>query len=113
VSIEMLVGMVTFLIACVVLFEATAYWHVHNVFEEAASEGLRRAAAFDGSCRDGVSATQRYVAAHAGGWSSGVQVRCVDAASGGLVTVEVTARSVGVGGTGFGVRVVQSLVKEG
>lgn len=113
VSIEMLAGMVTFLIACVVLFEATAYWHVHNVFEEAASEGLRHAAAYDGSCRDGVAATQRYVSAHAGGWSQGVQVSCVDAAPGGLVTVEVTAHSVGVGGAGFGLRVAQSLVKEG
>lgn len=113
VSIEMLFGMFAFLVACLVLFQATAYWHVRNVFDEAASEGARVAAAYNGACADGVAAAQRYVHVHAAGWSSALRVTCSNDA-GGQVSLQLSASSVGVPGLpGFALRVTQTIVKEG
>ena len=56
VSVQMLFGSVAVLFALLLVFEAVAFWHARNVFDEAAAEGARVAAAYDGTCDDGVAA---------------------------------------------------------
>jgi TadE-like protein len=99
VSIQMLFGFVALVLVMLALFEATAYWHARNVFDEAASEGVRIAAAFDGTCDDGVAAARQLISREAGGWASDVEVSCV---TGPVVVVSVTGRTPGVVGDAFG-----------
>ena len=101
VSIEMLFGTVAVLMALLLVFETAAYWHARNVFDDAASDGARIAAAFDGSCADGVEVARDAIARHAGSWASEVEVSCVDAP---LVVVTVTGRTPGVVGDAIGMR---------
>lgn len=110
-SIEMLFGAMALLMMLLGVFEATAYWHARNVFDEAASEGARVAAAYDGSCADAVVSARAIVERMASGWSSRVEVRCAD---GPLVTVTVSGRSPGVlaGSLGIDARVTESAPKE-
>ena len=77
VSIEMLFGTVAVLMALLLVFETAAYWHARNVFDDAASDGARIAAAFDGSCADGVEVARAAIARHAGSWASEVEVSVV------------------------------------
>ena len=99
VSIEMLFGTVAVLMALLLVFETSAYWHARNVFDDAASDGARIAAAYDGSCAEGVEVTLEAIARHAGSWARGVEVSCVDAP---LVVVTVTGRTPGVVGAALG-----------
>ena len=69
VSLQMLFGAMTLLFTLLLLFETTAYWHARNVFDDAAAEGARVAAAYDGTCRDGVGAARAMVVRHAGAWA--------------------------------------------
>lgn len=101
VSIEMLFGTVAVLMALLLVFETVAFWHARNVFDDAASDGARIAAAFDGSCAEGVEAARAAIARHAGSWASQVEVSCVDTP---LVVVTVTGRTPGVVGDALGVR---------
>ena len=112
VSIQMLFGSMAVLMAMLLVFESAAYWHARNVFDEAAIEGARVAAAYDGDCADGIAAAEEMVARHAGGWASGVRVTC---RSGAMVSVTVVGRTPGVLGELFGVRarVTESAPKEG
>jgi hypothetical protein len=111
VSIEMLFGMVAVIAVLLLLFEAVAYWHAHNVFEDAASEGVRIAAAYDGSCAEGIDATRLAIEQHAGSWASGVDIKCVDGAT---VTIAVSGQTPGVlsGSVGFAARVSESTPNE-
>lgn len=110
-SIEMLFGMIAVLSALVLVFEATAYWHARNVYDEAAAEGVRIAASFDGSCDDGIAATKAAIARHAGGWASEVEVTCTD---GVTVTMSVAGRTPGISASVLGARahVVESAPRE-
>jgi hypothetical protein len=99
ISIEMLFGMVGVMMALLMLFEAVSYWHARNVFDEAAAEGVRVAAAYDGSCADGVDATRVSIARQAGSWASDVTISCID---GPMVTIEVSGSTPGVLGGSFG-----------
>ncbi len=99
VSIEMLFGTVAVLMALLLVFETAAFWHARNVFDDAASDGARIAAAYDGSCADGVEVTLNAIARHAGSWARDVEVSCVDAP---LVVVTVTGRTPGVVGDALG-----------
>ena len=101
VSIEMLFGTVAVLMALLLVFETAAYWHARNVFDDAASDGARIAAAFDGSCADGVEVARAANARHSGSWAREVEVSCVDAP---LVVVTVTGRTPGVVGDAIGMR---------
>lgn len=101
VSVEMLFGSVCVLIAVLLVFEATAHWHARNVFDDAASDGVRIAAAYDGSCDEGVAATRAAISRHATSWADEVEVVCADAA---LVTITVTGRTPGVVGDVLGMR---------
>ena len=111
VSIEMLFGMIAVLAALVVIFEATAYWHARNIYDEAAAEGARIAAAFDGSCSDGVAVTREAIARHAGGWARDIEVTCTD---GTTVTMEVRGRTpaISAGVLGMRARVTESAPRE-
>lgn len=87
--------------AMLLVVEASAYWHARNVFAEAAAEGARVAAAYDGSCPEGVAAARSMVSAHASGWASGLVVRCQ---RGLTVSVTVSGRTPGVLADSMGFR---------
>ncbi|MDO8362845.1 MAG: hypothetical protein Q7V88_08105 [Actinomycetota bacterium] len=112
VSVQMLFGFIAVLFALLLLFEVVAYWHARNVFDEAAAEGVRVAAAYDGDCADGIAAAEAMVRRHGGTWGSGTRVTCTD---GAIVTVTVAGRTPGVLGNGLGLRtsVSESAPKEG
>jgi hypothetical protein len=111
VSIEMLFGLVAFLMVLLLVFESVAYWHARNVYDEAAAEGARVAAAFDGSCVAGIATARAVVQRTAGGWADGVSVSCVE---GPLVSVTVSGPTPGVlgGGLRFRAAVTESAPKE-
>jgi hypothetical protein len=96
----------------VLIFDTTAYWHARNVFDDAAAEGARVAAAQDGTCAAGVVAARRMITNHAGRWGRGAVVRCTQ---GDVVTVSISGRTPGVVSSGVGLRasVVESAPKEG
>lgn len=111
VSVEMLFGMVAVVAVLLLLFEASAYWHARNVFGDAASEGVRIAAAYDGSCAEGIDITRAAIVRQAGSWATGVEISCID---GPMVTVSVRGRTPGVlaGPLGFDVEVTESTPRE-
>jgi hypothetical protein len=106
VSIEMLFGMVGVVFALLALFEAGAYWHTRTILDDAASDGARVAAAYDGTCSGGVEAARTAVARQAGSWADVIDVTCSDGAN---VTVVVTARTPGVLGSSIGRRATASV----
>jgi hypothetical protein len=101
VSLEMLFGMVGVLMVMLLLFEVGAYWHASNVFDDAAADGARIAASYDGSCDDGIARARASVDRQAGRWASILDVGCTDAA---MVTVTVGGRTPGVLAGSFGFR---------
>jgi TadE-like protein len=107
----MLFGLMAAVFALLLVFEATVYWHARNVFDEAAAEGARVAATFDGSCAAGVDAALRMVDAHAGNWGRDARVTCTE---GPTIVVTVMGRTPGVLGAalGFQARVSESAPKE-
>ncbi len=111
VSIQMLFGFMAVLFSMLLIVEAVAYWHARNVFDDAAAEGARVAAAFDGSCGRGTAAARAMVARHAGGWGRNVVVTCTD---GPVVVVVVSGTTPGliVPALGFTARVTESAPKE-
>ncbi len=112
VSVQMLFGAMALLFTLLLLFESTTYWHARNVFDDAAAEGVRVAAAYDGTCRDGVAAARTMVNRHARAWGAGVRITCT---GGATVTVTVDGRTPGVLGPALGMRarVSESAPKEG
>ncbi len=110
ISVEMLFAMVALMGAVLVLVECVAYWHVRNVFEDAASEGARVAAALDGSCADGIAVASASIETHAGGWSGAPTISCTD---GPVMVVTITGRTPDViGVSGFTATVSESAPKE-
>ncbi|TPW13263.1 MAG: hypothetical protein FD127_2140 [Acidimicrobiaceae bacterium] len=111
ISIEMLFGLLAVILVLLLMFEAVAYWHARNVFDDAAAEGVRIAAAFDGTCDDGIATTLAAIARHAGSWAEGVDVGCSD---GPMVTVTVRGVTPGVvgGPIGFTATVSESAPRE-
>lgn len=111
VSIQMLFGAMALIMVMLLIFEAVAYWHARNVYDEAAAEGVRVAAAYDGTCADGIAVATDMVHRHAGSWSEGLVVTCT---SGPTVVMVVQGASPGVLGESVGlrVRVSESAPKE-
>lgn len=101
VSIQMLFGLMLVMFVMLLVFEAVTYWHARNVLDDAAAEGARVAAAFDGTCADGVAAANAVVQRTTGNWADGVNVECIE---GAIVTVTVSGYSPGVLGSGMGFR---------
>ena len=101
VSIQMLFGLMFVVFVMLLVFEAATYWHARNVLDDAAAEGARVAAAFDGTCAAGAAAAHAVVEGTAGNWADGVDVECTD---GAIVTVTVSGRTPGVLGSGMGFR---------
>ena len=112
VSIQMLFGLMLMVFVMSLVFEAVTYWHSRNVFDEAAAEGARVAAAFDGSCAAGVAAANAVLLRTVGNWANGVDIECIDGAD---VTVTVFGRTPGVLGSGVGFRAqaTETAPKEG
>ncbi|CAB4364360.1 MAG: hypothetical protein F2681_10570 [Actinobacteria bacterium] len=111
VSIQMLFGFMAVLFVMLLVFESVAYWHARNVYDEAAVEGVRVAAAYDGDCAHGVAAARDMIRRHAAGWGTQAVVTCT---SGTTMSVTVDGYTPGVLGEQFGVRVrvVESAPKE-
>lgn len=105
VSIQMLFGAMTVIMVILLVFEAVAYWHARNVYDEAAAEAVRVAAAYDGTCEAAVAVATDMVHRHAGEWSSTVSVEC---RQGDTVVVSVSGNSPGVLSGSFGFRVSAS-----
>ena len=108
VSLHMLFALATLLGAVFGVVAAVSYWHTRNVLEEAASEGVRVAAAYDGTCEKGVLAASAMVTRIAASWAKGVRVTCTD---GDTVTVAVSGSPPGAFGWQISVR--ESAPKEG
>lgn len=111
-SIQTLFGMMLALGAMLLVVEASAFWHARNVFAEAAAEGARVAAAFDGTCQQATLAARQMVESHASGWASGLTVRCQQ---GVMVSVTVSGRTPGVlsGSLGFRATAREVVPREG
>ncbi len=111
VSIEMLFGLCLALLVLLAVFEAVAFWHARNIYDDAAAEGARVAAAYDGTCADGIAAARRDVALHAANWARDVIVSCVE---GPMIEVTVTGRTPGVigGPLGFTAHATETAPKE-
>lgn len=111
VSIEMLFGMLAVIFVLLLMFEAVAYWHARNVFDDAAAEGARIAAAYDGTCAEGIAITRAAIARQAGGWAEDLDVSCAD---GPMVTITVRGSTPGVvgGPVGFRAAVSESAPRE-
>lgn len=103
VSVELLVGAVLTASLLLLVVETAAHWHTRNVLADAAADGVRVAAAHDGSCAAGVAVTTSAVARHGGNWAEGLLVDCRD---GSTVTVTVTGRGPGLVGSLLGHRAV-------
>ncbi len=101
VSIQMLFGLMFVIFAMLLVFETVTYWHARNVLDDAAAEGARVAAAFDGTCAAGVAAAQSVVQRTAGSWADEVSVTCTD---GAIVRVTVSGNTPGVLGNAVGFR---------
>jgi hypothetical protein len=111
VSIEMLFGTLSLLLLIVVVFEAAAYWHARNVLDDAAADGARVAAAFDGTCARGIAVARASVERQAPGWSDDVSIVCTDGTS-RTVTISATTPGLIAEVTGMRVRVSESAPRE-
>ena len=108
----MMFGTVFVIALVLIVIEAVGYWHARNILDEAAAEGARIAAAFDGTCAAGTAETNRLITARAEGWAQGATPQCGEAD--GIVTVSVSAGTPGFifGAAGFSVSVTQSAPRE-
>lgn len=102
-SVELLIGAVLTASLLLLVVETAAHWHTRNVLADAASDGARVAAAYDGSCAAGVDVARSAVARHGGTWAEGLRVDCSD---GSIVTVTVAGRGPGLVGSLLGHRAV-------
>lgn len=112
VSVQMLFGMIALLFTLLLVVESSAHWHARNVFDDAAAEGARVAATFDGTCAMGVAAARRSITSHGGGWARGATVTCT---AGPTMSITVEGRTPGVVAPmlGMRVRVTEYAPKEG
>lgn len=111
-GLEIMFGAVAMICFVLLIVETVSYWHSRNVFDEAAAEGARVAAAFDGTCTAGTSTARSLLERRAGGWSSGVAVGCREAD--GIVTITISGSTPGVlfESAGFTASVTQSAPRE-
>lgn len=111
-GLEIMFGAVAMICFVLLIVETVSYWHSRNVFDEAAAEGARVAAAFDGTCAAGTSTARSLLERRAGGWSSGVSVGCSEAD--GIVTITISGTTPGVlfDSAGFTATVTESAPRE-
>lgn len=107
-SIESLVGGIFIIALMLFVIEVTAYWHGRNIYDSAAAEGARLAAAFDGSCADGESRVTELVAARNDRWADSMSVSCDRTSTN--VTMTVSGHTMGLlfGSAGYNVNVVET-----
>ncbi len=109
-GLEIMFGGIMVICFVLVIVEASAFWHSRNIFDEAAAEGVRVAAAFDGTCAQGRAAAADLIARRAQNWADGIDVQCQrDAISGGA-EIEITGHSPGIlfGNAGIDIHVRES-----
>lgn len=87
-SVEMLISLVALLGAVVIAFDTVAHWHTRTVVADAASDGVRAAAAWGGGCATALAVAQQAVERQVSGWADEVEIDCAD---GPLLRVEVAA----------------------
>ena len=111
-TLGILFGGIAIIFFVLLIVEVAGYWHARNIFDEAAAEGARVAAAFDGTCAAGTAEAEALIQQRASSWASGVQVDCAENA--GIVTVTITGATAGVlgGSVGFTAHVSESAPKE-
>lgn len=111
-TLEILFGGIAIIFFVLLIVEVAGYWHARNIFDDAAAEGARVAAAFDGTCDQGTADAEALIQQRASSWASGVQVDCAEDA--GIVTVTITGATAGVlgGSIGFIATVSESAPKE-
>ena len=111
-GVETMFGGVAMIALVLLLVESVSFWHARNVFDEAAAEGARVAAAFNGTCAAGTDTARSLIERRAGGWSSGVAVQCGEVD--GIVTVTISGSTPGVlfDAGGFRASVTQSAPRE-
>lgn len=102
-SVELLIGSVLALAMLLLVVETAAHWHTRNVLADAAADGVRVAAAIDGSCAAGIAVARSAVARHGGTWAEGLRVDC---RNGATVTLTVAGRGPGLVGSLLGHRAV-------
>lgn len=112
IGIEILFGAVVMIALFLFLIEATGYWHARNILDDAAAEGARVAAAFDGTCAQAENTARHRITERAGGWASGAAVTCSE--TNGIVTVVITSTTPGLlsSSTGYRATVTESTPKE-
>ena len=111
-GLEIMFGAVAMIALVLLIVETVSFWHSRNIFDEAASEGARVAAAFDGTCAAGTSTAQGLLERRAGSWASGVAVTC--SVAGGIITVTISGTTPGVlfDNAGFRATVTESAPRE-
>jgi hypothetical protein len=111
-GLEILFGGVAMIALVLLIVETVSFWHSRNIFDEAAAEGVRVAAAFDGTCTAGTSTARSIIEHRASGWSSGINISCTEAD--GIVTVTVAGTTPGVlfDSAGFTANVTESAPRE-
>ncbi len=109
-GLEIMFGGIMIICFVLVVVEASAFWHSRNIFDEAAAEGVRVAAAFDGTCAQGRAAAADLISRRAENWADGVDVRCQRDAASGVAEIEITGHSPGIlfGNAGIDIHVRES-----
>lgn len=105
-------GAVAMICLVLLIVETVSFWHSRNVFDEAAAEGVRVAAAFDGTCGAGTSTARALLERRAGGWSAGVSIGCTE--TDGIVTMTISGQTPGMllDSAGFTATVTESAPRE-
>lgn len=112
IGIEMMFGSIVMIALFLFLIEVGAYWHARNVLDEAAAEAARVAAAFDGTCAEGIVVAEARAAARGGRWADDVEAVCSD--TGEIVTIVITSTTPGFlsSATGYEASVTESAPRE-
>jgi Flp pilus assembly protein TadG len=77
-SVEMVLVVPILLAMVMLILQSAVWWHARNLVEQAAAEGARAAAAFDGDCADATADATAYVASVGGQWVGTPAVTCTE-----------------------------------
>ena len=111
-GLEVMFGGIMIIAFVLIIVEAAAFWHSRNIFDDAASEGARVAAAFDGTCAQGSATAIALIERRAANWADSVVVACEPTAT--AITIRITGHSPGVlfGRAGIDIHVTESAPSE-
>lgn len=89
-SVELVLAVPALIAMVMLVLQAAVWWHARNLLEQAAAEGARAAAAFDGDCGDAQADASAYTSSVGGRWVSPARVTCT---AGATVRVVVEAEA--------------------